>query len=180
MDAGVKAFRRLKLSELASYWAQVGLGTRPVPWHGAPPTIDGWRRIPSWEWHRAGLEPPQSRTIARIAARGTSLVSALLAAPDTEGVDRILLSRPGIGPWTSAETRIKAFGDPDAVSVGDYHLAHEVGYALTGSRTDDDGMLELLSPWAGHRQRVIRLLGAGGPREPRRGARLHPEDHRFR
>ena len=108
------------------------------------------------------------------------LVSALLAAPDTEGVDRILLSRPGIGPWTSAETRIKAFGDPDAVSVGDYHLAHEVGYALTGSRTDDDGMLELLSPWAGHRQRVIRLLGAGGPREPRRGARLHPEDHRFR
>ena len=120
------------------------------------------------EWHRAGLEPAQSRTIARIAARGTSLVSALLAAPDTEGVDRILLSRPGIGPWTSAETRIKAFGDPDAVSVGDYHLAHEVGYALTGSRTDDDGMLELLSPWAGHRQRVIRLLGAGGPREPRR------------
>ena len=187
-DALISSVFEQKVTGLQAFgaWRRVvtGHGTRapgptPRPMF-APPTIDGWRRIPSWEWHRAGLEPPQSRTIARIAARGTSLVSALLAAPDTEGVDRILLSRPGIGPWTSAETRIKAFGDPDAVSVGDYHLAHEVGYALTGSRTDDDGMLELLSPWAGHRQRVIRLLGAGGPREPRRGARLHPEDHRSR
>lgn len=146
----------------------------------APPAIDGWRRVPSWAWHRAGLEPPQSRTIARIAERGASVVRAVLGAPDAEQIDRILLSQPGIGPWTAAETRIKAFGDPDAVSVGDYHLAHDVGYALTGSRTDDDGMLELLAPWEGHRQRVIRLLASGGPREPRRGARLHPEDHRFR
>ena len=165
---------------------------RLVTWHGtpapgptprpmfAPPTIEGWRRIPSWDWHRAGLEPPQARTIARVAARGESLVRAIVTAGDSEQIDRVLLSQPGIGPWTAAETRIKALGDPDAVSVGDYHLAHEVGYALTGSRTDDDGMLELLSPWAGHRQRVIRLLGAGAPREPRRGARLHPEDHRSR
>ncbi|HAN25365.1 MAG TPA: 3-methyladenine DNA glycosylase, partial [Microbacterium ginsengisoli] len=84
------------------------------------------------------------------------------------------------GPWTSAETRIRAFGDADAVSVGDYHLAHEVGFALTGHRTDDEGMLHLLEPWRGHRQRVIRLLAAAGVREPRRGARLHPEDHRAR
>ena len=64
--------------------------------------------------------------------------------------------------WTAAETRIRALGDPDAVSVGDYHLAHEVGFALTGERVDDDGMLELLAPWAGQRQRVIRLIGASG------------------
>lgn len=154
-------------------------GPTPRPMF-APPSIEGWHRIPSWDWHRAGLEPPQARTIVQLAARGASIVRAVHAASDIEDVDRILLSQSGIGPWSSAETRIKAFGDPDAVSVGDYHLAHEVGYALTGSRTDDDGMLELLSPWSGHRQRVIRLLGAGGPREPRRGARLHPEDHRSR
>jgi hypothetical protein len=35
------------------------------------------------------------------------------------------------------------------VSVGDYHLAHQVGYALTGRRVDDDGMVELLEPWRG-------------------------------
>jgi hypothetical protein len=68
--------------------------------------------------------------------------------------------------------RIRAFGDPDAVSVGDYHLCHQVGYALTGHRVDDDGMLELLEPWRGHRQRVIRLIGLSGLLEPRRGPRL--------
>jgi 3-methyladenine DNA glycosylase/8-oxoguanine DNA glycosylase len=146
----------------------------------APPTIDGWRSIPSWAWHRAGLEPPQSQTVVRAARRGESLVRAVLAADDGEAVDRVLMSQPGIGAWTSAETRIKALGDPDAVSVGDFHVAHEVGYALTGERVDDDGMLRLLAPWAGQRQRVIRLIVASGVREPRRGPRLHPEDHRDR
>lgn len=172
-----------------------GAWRRIVSWHGerapgptpramfAPPTIEGWRRIPSWSWHRAGLEPPQAKTVTRAAVRGTSIVrsvEAAVAAGDPEQIDRVLVSQPGIGPWTSAETRIRALGDPDAVSVGDYHLAHEVGYALTGHRVDDDGMLELLAPWAGHRQRVIRLIGASGVQEPRRGPRLHPEDHRDR
>ena len=76
--------------------------------------------------------------------------------------------------------RIRALGDPDAVSVGNYHLSHHVGFALTGSRTDDAGMLELLEPWAGHRQRVIRLIARSGAVEPRRGPRLAPEDHRDR
>lgn len=163
-----------------------------VRWHGtpapgpaprplvAPPAIESWHRIPSWDWHRAGLEPPQARTLVRAAARGSSIVRAIEQAPDTEAIDRVLVSQPGIGPWTAAETRIRALGDPDAVSVGDFHLAHEVGYALTGSRTDDDGMLALLASWPGHRQRVIRLLAASGIRDPRRGPRLHPEDHRAR
>ena len=165
---------------------------RIVTWHGerapgptprpmfAPPSIAEWRRIPSWAWHRAGLEPSQSRTVARAAERGPSLVRAVDAAPDADTRDRMLTSLPGIGAWTAAETRIRAYGDPDAVSVGDYHLAHEVGHALTGTRTDDEGMLRLLSAWPGHRQRVIRLIAASGVREPRRGARLHPEDHRTR
>ena len=92
----------------------------------------------------------------------------------------MLTSLPGVGVWTAAETRIRALGDPDAVSVGDYHLAHEVGLALTGHRTDDAGMIELLAPWAGHRQRVIRLIFASGVAEARRGPRLAPEDHRRR
>ena len=146
----------------------------------AAPTPEQWRRIPSWEWHRAGVQPPQSRTLARAAERAPSISRALAASPDGASRDRVLTSLPGIGPWTSAETRIRALGDPDAVSVGDFHLAHEVGFALTGSRTDDDGMLELLAPWSGHRQRILRLIFASGIREPRRGARLAPEDHRAR
>lgn len=146
----------------------------------APPSVDGWRRIPSWAWHAAGLEPPQARTIVEAARRGDAIARLAASAPDGTARDAVLTSLRGVGPWTAAETRIRALGDPDAVSVGDYHLAHEVGFALVGHRVDDDGMLELLAPWAGQRQRVIRLIWASGVREERRGPRLHPEDHRER
>lgn len=152
-------------------------GPTPRPMF-APPA--DWRAIPSWAWHRAGLEPPQSRALVSAAMRRGSIERAADAAADGPARDRVLTSLRGVGVWTSAETRIRAYGDADAVSVGDYHVAHEVGYALTGSRTDDEGMLELLAAWPGHRQRVIRLIGLSGVHEPRRGPRLHPEDHRAR
>ncbi len=54
---------------------------------------------------------------------------------------------PGIGIWTAAETLQRSNGDADAVSVGDFHLADFVGYALTGrARSSDEQMLELLFP----------------------------------
>lgn len=174
---GLQAFGAWR--HLVSRFGERAPGPTPRPMFAAPPA-EAWRRIPSWAWHRAGVEPPQSKTIVRVAERGPSIERAFLRASDGVERDRVLTSLPGIGAWTSAETRIRALGDPDAVSVGDYHLAHEVGFALTGSRTDDDGMLELLQPWAGHRQRVIRLIFASGVREPRRGPRLAPEDHRRR
>lgn len=187
-DALVSAIMEQKVTSMQAFSAWRSI----VTWYGerapgptprpmfAPPSVDGWRLVPSWAWHRAGLEPPQSRTIVETARRGASVVRAASAATDGEGRDRVFIGLHGVGIWTSAETRIRAFGDPDAVSVGDYHLAHQVGFALTGHRTDDDGMLELLEPFAGHRQRVIRLIYAGSALEPRRGPRLHPEDHRDR
>ena len=50
-----------------------------------------------------------------------------------EEARRRLLTVRGIGPWTVAEIASRALGDADAVSVGDYHLAHLVGWALTGT-----------------------------------------------
>ena len=47
---------------------------------------------------------------------------------------RRLQALPGVSPWTSAESRSVALGDADAVAVGDFHLPHLVGYALTGER----------------------------------------------
>ncbi len=187
-DALVSAIMEQKVTSMQAFsaWRSVvtwygerAPGPTPVPLF-APPDVEGWRHVPSWAWHRAGLEPPQSRTIVESARRGPAIVRAASAAEDGEARDRVFISLRGVGIWTSAETRIRAFGDPDAVSVGDYHLAHQVGFALTGHRTDDDGMLELLEPFAGHRQRVIRLIYAGSALEPRRGPRLHPEDHRDR
>jgi 3-methyladenine DNA glycosylase/8-oxoguanine DNA glycosylase len=71
-----------------------------------------------------------------------------------------------------AEVAGSAFGDPDAVPIGDYHLPHVVSYALTGEpRGDDDRMLELLEPYRGQRGRVLRLLVWSGHRAPRFGPR---------
>lgn len=186
-DAVASAVFEQKVTGLQAFgawrWILTRFGERapgPTPRAMFAPPAD-WQRIPSWSWHRAGVEPPQSRTVTAAARRRSSLERAVAAVgDDADAIDRLLTSLPGVGAWTSAEARIRAFGDPDAVSVGDYHLAHEVGFALTGHRVDDDEMVELLAPWAGHRQRVIRLLGLSGVHEPRRGARLHPEDHRSR
>jgi len=174
---GMQAFGAWR--HVVSRYGERAPGPTPRPMFAAPPH-EVWRTVPSWVWHRASVEPPQSRTIVRAAMRGAAVERTVLAASDGADRDRVLTGLPGIGPWTSSEVRIRALGDPDAVSVGDFHLAHEVGHALTGSRTDDDGMLELLAPWSGHRQRIIRLIFASGVREPRRGARLAPEDHRAR
>jgi 3-methyladenine DNA glycosylase/8-oxoguanine DNA glycosylase len=172
---GLQAFGAWRM--ILTWHGERAPGPTPRPMF-APPA--DWHLIPSWAWHRAGLEPPQSKAVTAAARRRGSIERAADAARDGDARDRVLTSLPGVGLWTSAETRIRAYGDPDAVSVGDYHVAHEVGFALTGHRTDDDGMLELLEPWRGHRQRVIRLIGLSGAREPRRGPRLAPEDHRDR
>ena len=67
-------------------------------------------------------------------------------------------------------------GDPDAVPVGDLHVPVLVTYALTGATGgDDDSMLELLEPYAGHRGRVVRLIKAAGIGPPRH----HPAPTRF-
>jgi 3-methyladenine DNA glycosylase/8-oxoguanine DNA glycosylase len=157
-----------------------------------------WRRIPSWDWHRAGVEGVRAETIIRAASVADSL-ERLLALTHEEA-DRKLRTIPGIGVWTSAEARQRAAGDPDAVSVGDYHLKNVVGWALAGRpRSSDEEMLELLEPFKGHRHRTTRLIGlsrgngtsagrpagsgtgiarygTGGP--PRRGPRMPVRDYR--
>ena len=68
---------------------------------------------------------------------------------------------------------------PDAVSVGDYHLHDLVVFALTGlARGDDAHMLRVLQPWAGHRQRVVRLIELSGVSKPKFGPRYAPQDLR--
>ena len=80
---------------------------------------------------------------------------------------------PGIGPWTAAEVGVRALGDQDAVSVGDFHLPHLVAFALAGEpRGSDERMLELLEPYRGQRARVVRLLEMSGLQAPRYGPRL--------
>ncbi|GAA3830611.1 3-methyladenine DNA glycosylase [Sphaerisporangium flaviroseum] len=147
-------------------------GPAPVGMRVFPPP-EVWRKIPSWDWHRAGAEAVRARTIVNAAVYAERLEAATSAE-----ADRLLRALPGIGVWTSAETRQRAHGDPDAVSVGDYHLPSLVGWSLTGQKTDDAGMLELLAPYRGHRYRITRLLELGGRRPPARGPRMAARDYR--
>ena len=95
-----------------------------------------------------------------------------------EEAARRLRTVPGIGAWTVAEVMQRAHGDPDAVSVGDFHLCNTVGWALLGHDLDDDGMVELLEQWRGHRYRVTKLCELSGRRRPARGPRYAPRDYR--
>ncbi|MGI8682512.1 MAG: DNA-3-methyladenine glycosylase family protein [Mycobacteriales bacterium] len=141
-----------------------------------PPAAATWRRVPSWEWHRAGVDSHRSGAICAAAAVAGRLEESVAMLP-TEA-ERRLRSVPGVGVWTAAEVAQRALGDADAVSVGDFHLAPFVGWALAGRAVDDDGMLELLAPYRGHRYRAIRLLELSGFRMPRFGPRYAPRDLR--
>jgi len=142
------------------------------------PSPAAWRRVPSWQWHRAGVGPQRSDTVMRVVAAGESLERA--ASVEAAEASRRLRSIVGVGVWTAAEVVQRSHGDPDAVSVGDFHVSKRVGWALTGQRVDDDGMLELLEPWRGHRQRVVRLIEAAGIGYERHGPRMTIVDNRAR
>ena len=141
-----------------------------------PPDADTWRRIPSWTYHRANVGPQRWQTIARVARLADSLERTARLSPDEAA--RRLRTVPGIGEWTAAETAQRAFGDADALSVGDYHLASIVGWTLLGRDMDDAEMVEYLEPVRPHRYRTIRLLEVSGQaRKPRFGPRAPITDH---
>ena len=125
------------------------------------------------------IDPARSRTIVQAARVGDSLDRL---TPDD--ADAKLRTLPGVGVWTSAEVRQRAFGDPDAVSFGDYHVAKDVGWALLGRRIDDDELAELLEEWRPHRGRVQAYVAMAGIGAPRRGPRMplpthYPSAHRW-
>jgi 3-methyladenine DNA glycosylase/8-oxoguanine DNA glycosylase len=165
---GADAFRSWRL--LVSKYGTPPPGPAPAGMR-VPPSHEVWRNIPSWEFHRANVDPRRAQTVVSCARRAASL-ERLVSRPAAQ-VREALRSLPGVGEWTAAETGQRAFGDADAVSVGDYHIPKMIGWTLLGRPVDDAEMLELLEPMRPHRHRVVRLLEASGlAYEPRRGARL--------
>jgi len=154
---------------------------QPAPGPGAArglwvaPDAKAWATIPSWEWLRASVDGARSGAAVRAAQRAGRLEQA--ASLDLAEAHRRMRSIPGIGVWTAAEVAQRALGDPDSVSFGDYHVAKNITWALTGEALDDDACAELLEPYAGHRYRVQRLLELDGAMRPRRGPRMAPRRH---
>lgn len=142
-----------------------------------PPSPEVLRDIPSFEWHRLGVDLKRQRAI-RAAAGVADRLEECVGMSHLDAARRLQVV-PGIGAWTAAETTQRALGDPDAVSVGDYHLKNMVVHLLTGRpRGTDEEMLELLSAWPGQRQRVMRLIELTGISAPRYGPRFNYTDIR--
>ena len=159
---GVEAFRSWRL--LVTRFGSPAPGPAPEPLR-VPPSAQAWRRIPSWEFHRANVDPGRARTIVGCAQRAETLERLTDTGP--------LTALPGIGVWTAAEVAQRAFGDADALSVGDYHLSSMIGWTLLGHPIDDQTMVTLMEPLRPHRYRAVRLLEVSRLAHlPRRGPRL--------
>jgi 3-methyladenine DNA glycosylase/8-oxoguanine DNA glycosylase len=179
LDALVPAILEQKVIGLSARRAWFGL----IRAYGEPaPGPPEWRLrltpdaavlagLPYYTYHPFGIEQRRADLIRRVAARA-AWFETIVGLPLADAYAR-LTAVPGIGPWTAAEVGVRALGDPDAVSVGDFHLPNLVAYALAREpRGTDARMLELLEPYRGQRARVVRLLELSGIRAPRYGPRL--------
>jgi 3-methyladenine DNA glycosylase/8-oxoguanine DNA glycosylase len=158
-----RAWRRMtsELSEPAP--GEVGLLLPPDP-----SVVAG---LPYYWFHPWGVERRRAEVIRAACIRAASL-EALAELPFDDARRRLEAMR-GIGPWTTAEVMRLSFGDPDAVSVGDYHLPDIVAWALAGEpRGTDKRMLELLEPYRGQRARVEVLLERSHISPPAYGPRM--------
>ena len=164
---GVDAFRSWRL--LVTRYGTPAPGPAPEVMR-VPPSAETWRAVPSWEFHRANVDPGRARTIVGCAHRADAL-ERLAVRPANEAREA-MMSLPGVGVWTAAETAQRALGDADALSVGDYHLSTMIGWTLLGHPIDDAAMVDLLEPLRPHRYRAVRLLEVSRLAYlPRRGAR---------
>ncbi|MFD4568903.1 DNA-3-methyladenine glycosylase family protein [Streptomyces sp. NPDC058467] len=164
-DEAYRAWRLLvrKFGEPAPGPAPERMSVMPAP--------RTWALIPSWEWHRAGVDNKRAATILRAVRVAARLEEATAFDPVRAQARLEVVS--GIGPWTSAEVVQRSHGAADSVTVGDLHLPGIVGYALAGDRDADDSvMLELLEPYAGQRHRAARLILLSGRTPPRRVPRM--------
>jgi len=136
-----------------------------------PPTPKTLAKVPYYEWHPLGVERRRASIIRYAASVARRLEEA--AAMEPGAARKRLEALPGIGAWSSAEVARLAWGDPDALSVNDFHLPHTVSWALAGEpRGTDERMLQLLEPYPGQRARVVRMIEAAGIAAPRFGPKM--------
>lgn len=135
-----------------------------------PPDPERLAQQPTWWFHPLGIEVKRATTLKEIARRAPRL-HEWAAQPSAAAAAKLALL-PGVGEWTIGCVLATAFGDPDAVAVGDFHLKNVVVHALTGrARGTDEDMVRLLAPYTPNRGRAVRLLLLAGHHAPKFGPR---------
>ena len=161
---------RHSLRQLARHFGAPAPGPRALQ---LVPTAAAFARLDYSAFHPCNVERARAERILTVSRRAVWVESR------TTIEELQLLS--GVGPWTAAITAASAWGDPDAVALGDYHLPNTVCWALAREpRGDDARMLELLEPYRPHRGRVVQLLLDAHISAPKRGPRLSVSDFRRR
>ena len=141
-----------------------------------PPTAESVAALRYEDLHPLGIERKRADTLLESARRAKRLDEIM--AMDRDAAYRRLTAVQGIGPWTAAIVMGEAWGDRDAVLVGDYNLPSAVTWALRGQRKGtDDEMLELLEPFRPNRRRALLLIKQSGPKPPRHGPKTSVRRH---
>ena len=159
-----RAWRRMTIALSEPAPGEAGLMLPPDPATVA--------EVPYFRFHPWGVERRRAEVIRAVCARAASL-EALADVPFDEARRR-LEAMPGIGPWTSAEVMRLSFGDPDAVSVGDYHLPghRRRGRSPARSAAPTSGCWSCWSRTEGQRGRVQVLLERSHISPPAYGPRM--------
>jgi 3-methyladenine DNA glycosylase/8-oxoguanine DNA glycosylase len=179
--------QRVTTEEAVKSWARmVHTWGEPAPGPldlRLPPTPSAVAAATYVDFHRFNVERRRADAILLSARRANRLEEA---ATMSAAEARVRLSAlPGLGPWTATSVITASHGDPDTIVLRDYGLPTMVNHAFTGDArrlpADEGGdeiMCRHLAPWAGHRQRIVRLLFTAGVSAPRRGPRMRNPDIR--
>lgn len=158
--------QRVTTREAMQQWQRIARRHGPVVGDlRAFPSAERVSEMASWQFQQLGLDPKRARTMVVLARE--IVRRKLLDQTDLALVRARLGAVRGVGPWTTDMILGFAYGDPDALPLGDLHMPHLVSWALAREeRGSDARMVELLEPYRGHRFRVVRLLWVGGVKRP--------------
>lgn len=146
----------------------------PGPCEGlmAPPMPDVLASLPYTTFHTYGVEKKRADTLRVVAKHADYLFRLEQSNDDLHDLTQKLQVIPGVGVWTAAVAGGLAFGDPDALHIGDFHVKNTVAHVLTGKiRGTDEEMIHTLAPYEGQRHRVVQWIQMTGARAPARGPR---------
>ena len=138
-----------------------------------PPDPQALSRQPYFVLHRFGIEKRRANALVQVARNAPHLITDIdFTRIEASTLTQQLTRLRGIGVWTAATAGGLAYGDPDALLVGDFHVKNNVSYALTGRpRGTDEDMVAHLQAYSGQRARVVKWLELDGWIAPKFGPR---------